>query len=72
MFVALETSREVAVVDAYGELEIFRFAFGGRRRVLRRRLMEERFTSATSWTGPSAFMTCHRCWMKGFPTSHLW
>jgi YVTN family beta-propeller protein len=28
MFVALETSREVAVVDAYGELEIFRFDVG--------------------------------------------
>ncbi len=66
LFVALETSREVAVVDAHDDVELFRFAgrpgAAGPARFARRRCGS---TSATSWTARSASSTWRRCMNHG-------
>jgi YVTN family beta-propeller protein len=60
LFVALETSQEVAVVDAFGHFEIFRFRVGRARRVSRSPRTGCGSTSATSWTARSAYSTSDR------------
>ena len=61
LFVALETSREVAVLDAHGGARCCASTSAARRRAWRCRRMAARCTSTTSWTARSACSTCSRC-----------
>ena len=66
LFVALETSREVAVVDAHtAARSCSASTSAARRRASRSRPTASGCTSTTSWTARSACSTWHRCCNTG-------